>query len=110
MVYDQENNFSLTSMVDRENKTVTITIGARLDFSAHQQFHEAYQKLPRSEEYKYVVDMTQTEFIDSAALGMLLLLREAAGGDQSHVEINNCNKLIRNILRVANFAKLFIVN
>ena len=110
MVYDQENNFSLTSIVDKEAKLVVITVGERLDFSAHQQFHEAYQKLPRGHEYKYIIDMAQTEFIDSAALGMLLLLRETAGGDQSRIEINNCNQLIKNILRVANFAKLFMVN
>ena len=53
--------------------------------------------------------MGEAEYLDSSALGMLLLMREHAGGDHAKIRIVNCRPQIKNILKVANFAKLFTV-
>jgi anti-anti-sigma factor len=45
--------------------------------------------------------------MDSSALGMLLQLREHAGGSNQSVLIRNCNPEIAEILRISNFNKLF---
>ncbi|HBF07468.1 MAG TPA: anti-anti-sigma factor, partial [Gammaproteobacteria bacterium] len=44
-----------------------------------------------------------------SALGMLLLLRDHAGGDTSHIEIVNCNNDVKKILTISNFEQLFTI-
>ncbi len=51
--------------------------------------------------------MTDAEYMDSSALGMLLLLRERAGGDNAQIDIVNCNPGPEKILKAANFNRLF---
>jgi anti-anti-sigma factor len=99
---------SLTTQVSDDGSTVTIGISGRFDFGIHREFRNAYEKAEtKSPDPKYVVDLAGTEYMDSSALGMLLLLREHAGGDRSDVTIVNCRPVIREILDIANFDKLF---
>jgi anti-anti-sigma factor len=55
------------------------------------------------------VDLGRTNYVDSSALGMLLLLREHAGGDDANIRIVNANDEIRKILTISNFDRLFKV-
>ena len=55
----------------------------------------------------FVLDMGQTEHIDSAGLGMLLMPREYAGGSNESVSIRNVSRSAAPSLRIANFDKLF---
>jgi anti-anti-sigma regulatory factor len=48
--------------------------------------------------------------MDSSALGMLLQLREFAGGNNHVIQITNADSNIRDILRIANFDKLMKVD
>jgi len=84
---------------------VTITITGRFDFNDHTAFRDAYRDAPGSS--KFVVDMSSTDYMDSSALGMLLLLREHAGGDKAKIAIGGCKPEIKKILTIANFQKLF---
>ncbi|AUM11616.1 STAS domain-containing protein [Ketobacter alkanivorans] len=87
---------------------LTIKIQGRFDFSAHQEFRDAYEKV--SDDPKgYIVDMKETTYLDSSALGMLLLLRDHAGGDNSSIEIVNCNPDVKKILTISNFEQLFTI-
>ena len=54
--------------------------------------------------------MRETTYLDSSALGMLLLLRDFAGGDDGKVEITNCNADVRKILAISNFEQLFTIH
>lgn len=87
---------------------LTIKIEGRFDFSAHQEFRDAYEK---SADFSgnFVVDMQDTTYLDSSALGMLLLLRDHAGGDDSNIEIVNCNADVKKILTISNFEQLFTI-
>jgi len=55
----------------------------------------------------YIVDLKDATYLDSSALGMLLLLRDHAGGETAHVRIVNCNPDVRKILTISNFEQLF---
>jgi len=90
--------------------TVNITISGRFDFSVHKEFRDAYSGQSSGSNNEYVIDMSQTEYVDSSALGMLLLLREHAGSDQAKVSINGSNKDVKEILLVSNFDKLFTIS
>jgi anti-anti-sigma factor len=85
-------------------KELTVAISGRFDFSHHKEFRETYRQY--GEGVKYIVDLSRTEYMDSSALGMLLLLREHAGGDKK-VSIVGCNDEIKEILKISNFQTLF---
>ena len=55
---------------------VTISIRERFDFGLHKEFRSTYKD--RDSSASYVINMLEVNYIDSSALGMLLLLREHA--------------------------------
>ena len=99
---------AITSAIG-EDGCLTINVAGRFDFSLHQEFRDAYEKVePAPPAIR--VDMGSAEYLDSSALGMLLLLRDFAGGDQARVEIVNCNADVRKILSISNFEQLFVIH
>ena len=88
------------------NQQLIIKIQGRFDFSAHQDFKYAYEN-STNKPSSYEIDMTGTTYLDSSVLGMLLLLRDYAGGDSSSITITNANEEIRKILAISNFEQLF---
>lgn len=85
---------------------LTIRVSGRFDFSSHQAFREAYERAglaPR----RYCIDLQDTDYIDSSALGMLLLLRDHAGGDLADISIRNASADVRKVLSISNFDQLF---
>lgn len=58
---------------------------------------------------RYVVNLQGTTYMDSSALGMLLLLRDHAGGDEADIRLLNCSPDVRKILSVSNFEQLFVI-
>lgn len=99
---------SISSSVSADGSVLTINIAGRFDFSSHQDFRRSYESTERAPE-KYVVDMKETSYLDSSALGMLLLLRDYAGGDDSNISIVNCNDDVKKILSISNFEQLFTI-
>jgi len=99
---------SIESNTSSDGKELTISIEGRFDFSAHQEFRDSYEKV-EVEPKDYVVDMNATTYLDSSALGMLLLLRDHAGGDNSSIKIVNCNTDVKKILTISNFEQLFTI-
>jgi len=86
-------------------KMVTLHVGGRFDFAMHQDFLKAYKVYPKGEK-SFTVDLGSTDYMDSSAMGMLLQLREYSNGD-SKLSLINGSDGINEILRIANFDKLF---
>ena len=97
---------SITSTLSKDGTLVTVSIAGRFDFSLHREFRDAYRE-HASAGLKFVLDMSRTEYMDSSALGMLLLLREHTGGEKGRVIIRNASATVDKIMRIANFDKLF---
>ena len=89
--------------------SITIKVSGRFDFSSHQEFRQIYESVP-AEITKYSVDMSEATYLDSSALGMLLLMRDHAGGDTAQIEIVNCNEDVKKILTISNFGQLFTIS
>jgi anti-anti-sigma factor len=100
---------AITSTVSADGNQVTIYIQGRFDFSSHQEFRAAYEKLPKTPTH-FRVDLQGTSYLDSSALGMLLLLRDFAGGDKANIEIVNCSSDVKKILTISNFEQLFTIH
>ncbi|SDT38397.1 anti-anti-sigma factor [Pseudomonas sp. Z003-0.4C(8344-21)] len=100
---------SVVTEVSPDGQKLTIAIKGRFDFGRHQEFRESYERLAKKPE-SIVIDLKEATYLDSSALGMLLLLRDHAGGDNSDVQVINSNSDVRKILAISNFDKLFDIS
>ncbi|SFR85807.1 anti-anti-sigma factor [Dyella sp. OK004] len=99
---------SLTIHHDTEQDCLTLQLGERFDFTVHRDFHDAC--LSARAARSYVIDLGEVSSMDSSALGMLLLLREHAGGERAEIRIVNAGVELRGTLRVAGFDRLFVLH
>ncbi|MCW9014748.1 MAG: STAS domain-containing protein [Gammaproteobacteria bacterium] len=97
---------SISVDVSGDKKQVRLKISGRFDFSLHNEFRKAYKDIGITGG-EYIVDLGTTEYLDSSALGMLLLLKEHAESESSKVRIINSSGEILEILHIASFDKLF---
>ncbi|HCF3892133.1 TPA: anti-anti sigma factor HsbA [Pseudomonas aeruginosa] len=100
---------AITALPSADGQELTIQIQGRFDFGAHQDFRDAYERVaitPR----RYVVDLRNATYLDSSALGMLLLLRDHAGGENAQISLANCSPEVRKILAISNFERLFKIS
>lgn len=100
---------AITSQLSTDEQELTIVIRGRFDFASHQEFRDAYERINTTPK-RYLVDLQDTSYLDSSALGMLLLLRDHAGGDSAQIRLFNCNSDVRKILAISNFEQLFQIN
>ena len=100
---------AITSQPSADGQELTIVIRGRFDFASHQEFRDAYERTSVTPK-RYQVDLRDTSYLDSSALGMLLLLRDHAGGDNADVQVVNSNSDVRKILAISNFDKLFDIS
>lgn len=94
---------------DTAASVLTIRISGRFDFSGHDEFRKIYESLADIPE-KILIDFEEATYLDSSALGMLLMLRDWAGTETARVRIINSSSSVRGILAMANFAELFEID
>lgn len=85
---------------------LNITVSGRFEFSVHHRFRDV-TNLAQNGVKQIVVDLAKTEYLDSSALGMLLVLRDKFVGDKNAIQIKNAKNDVKKILEVANFNELF---
>lgn len=97
----------VTSEVSADDNTVTIKISGRFDFAVQNEFRDCYYNASAGDKTQFIINMAGANYMDSSALGMLLMMREYLGGNAANISIINCSPDIKNILTVANFQSLF---
>ena len=97
--------------LNQQSGEARLALSGRFDFTCHGGFKKAYdQAFAASGIDRLVVDMREVEYLDSSALGMLLLLRDKCKTLNKQVSLANCTGAVRDVLRVANFDKLFTLH
>lgn len=96
--------------VDLNDNTAVITLGKTFNFRVQHDFSNAYGgSVNGSNIDQFVIDFKNTEYLDSTALGMLLVFRQKVGSDKG-IKLSNCNAVVNGILEVANFGELFEID
>lgn len=95
-----------TSVSSSNGKTVVVLQG-RFDFNAHREFREAVEAAIKEAGTAIQVDLSRVDYLDSSALGMLLMLRDKAKGAGKTVELANAKGSVKQVIEIANFGKLF---
>lgn len=89
---------------------VVIKLAGRFDFNEHRVLKAAYEPVLQQTGIKSVeIDMAGIEYLDSSALGMLMLMRERAQAAGKTAVISHPNSTVAQILEIANFGKLFTI-
>lgn len=91
-----------------DGSELVIAIDGRFDFNIHSDFRNSYRNLPPTTQF--TIDLGEATFMDSSAMGMLLLLREHAGEKSANIRLRNCNTEIKKILSISNLDKMFVVD
>jgi len=100
---------AVESELSQDGKKLTIRVKGRFDFGKHQEFRDSYEKRQARPD-SVDVDLKEATYLDSSALGMLLLLRDYAGGDDSQIRVINTSVDVRKILAISNFENLFDIS
>lgn len=96
--------------VQIDNGKARLSLNGRFDFNSHREFRNAYEEAIKGYKVDDVeVDLGGVDYIDSSALGMLLLFKEKAAVENKKVILVNCHGTVLQILKVANFDKLFVI-
>lgn len=99
---------SINSFVSGDGKVLTIEVDGRFDASSLDEFRSCYESLQGSLS-GYEVNLRKAEYLDSSALGMLLVLRDYAGGDKASITISNCSPEVKKIFAISSFERLFSI-
>lgn len=97
----------ITHNENNQSQVVHINISGQFIFSCHRDFRQAYESYPAGRAYD--IDLSAVDYMDSSALGMLLMLKEYANVDASKIRLINASETIRKILDIASFGRLFTI-
>lgn len=100
---------SLSIVVDRQVDETIILLHGRFNHETHVEFKELVRSLKDQGAVGATVELGAVKEMDSSALGLLLLLRDALGGKGAQIRIRGASGAIRRILEIANFQRFFFI-
>lgn len=98
---------NINLIVNDQENWVQIDIKGKLDSNDFYEATKTITTIPFNNDYDYMIDLSQTEFIDSTGLSLLLILRDHVGGDEANVILTNCRESLISLLKMFNYDKLF---
>lgn len=100
---------SVERSFSEDGTILTIRLGEKFDFGNVQDFRAAYTD-GTQEVVTINIDLENTEYMDSSALGMLLNMQKCTDGKVSQYSIVNCRPTVKKILKVSRFDRKFEIS
>lgn len=88
----------------------TISLAGRFDFSSHKEFRGAVGQALAAASREIVIDFALIEYLDSSALGMLLIARDKSKEAGKTVALKNARGPAKQVLDIANFDRIFPIS
>ncbi|MFV9615167.1 MAG: STAS domain-containing protein [Gammaproteobacteria bacterium] len=101
---------SVKQNISDDGKIMHLSITGRFDYKITKEFRDSYTRAARHKGVTYYINLNNASYIDSSALGILLLLRECAKHNDGRVIIEQPSEQVSQVLKVANFERLFTIN
>jgi anti-anti-sigma factor len=96
--------------IEITNDKAVVKLHGRFDFSAHRDFRESCNSCFGAAQVREIqLNLGAVEYLDSSALGMLLMLKERADAASTRVVLADCRGTVKQVLDIANFDKLFTI-
>ncbi|MDV6317099.1 STAS domain-containing protein [Idiomarina sp. HP20-50] len=100
---------SVSRDFSNDGKQLIIAIKGKFDFSLVQEFRQAYSHIGDSHP-TVIIDLRETDYLDSSALGMLLNMRKSLGSSVKGIQLVNAKPDVRRILDISRFDKMFVIS
>ena len=95
--------------VERRGNAAHVGLAGKFDFSVRQKIRKLREELTGLDWVREIVfDLNGVTHLDSAALGMLMLVREAAEEAQKRLSLECEGGRVREILEVANLTAMLV--
>lgn len=98
---------SVSFQIDQQLQEITIKVRGHFDFRLITEFRKAYNSI--QEPKKVIVDLEETDYIDSSGLGILIYLRKHFNCTKENIHLINCNSPITKTFMIARFNKMFTI-
>lgn len=92
-----------------DNGDFTLTLKGLFTFADNSAFRHILSSIPNPEIRQIIFDMQQVEFIDSAALGMLLLAHDESIKHQKPIILRGAEGQVAKMLKMACFDEYFLM-
>lgn len=88
-----------------QNDATVIRVPSRFDFRVVPDFTRSVDVATRAAAGEIIIDFAETSYLDSSALGMLLILRDRARAAGKSVVLARAGMAVKAVLGIANFQK-----
>lgn len=95
--------------VTAPDHTTSIKLKGQFTFTDAQKFKDILDLLDKSEIKEMSLDFSEITFIDSACMGMLLLLRDECQSRDIFLNIHSINGQVEKIFSISKFDQIFAV-
>jgi len=92
-----------------EGDQFTLTLSGRITYQDHVTFRSFIETIDSGDVKKVSIELAKADFIDSAGLGMLLLLRDAVSQRQGRVSLVRPQGQVQRLIDTSRFSALFDV-
>lgn len=96
-------------IIDKKQDFDLVTLTGRFTFVDHTICREMIQKLLKSDCKKCVIDLGKIEFIDSAGLGMLLVIKDELKKKGIPLVLLKPSGQVEKMIKVAHFDQVFTI-
>ena len=91
--------------------SINLKIFDRFDSSSFAEFKNICEQIFSNKSVKNIsVDVSSLKYMDSSALGMLMILDEQAAQAKKRLTLTSVPGPVANVLKIANADKLFTIN
>lgn len=88
-----------------KDKAVVVYLSGRFDFGARKTFKDAMNEAMK-EDLPIILDFKQVSFVDSSALGLLVIAHQTLKGKKIPFSLVNPQTYVQQVLDLANVAKM----
>ena len=93
---------------NKNNNSIHLSISGKFTFTDYDKFSEMLNLI--LEEKVAVLDLGKLEFVDSAALGMLMILGEETNKKSINLSVGNANGQVKKMFEITKFQEILKMN
>jgi|TARA_Y100001960_G_scaffold100494_1_gene107927 anti-anti-sigma factor len=97
----------MAHLINVENKTATVLIDKDFNFKTHKSFTNAVKESLEQGAKIIVLEFKEVEYMDSTALGLLMVAKDNAEGVDCEIKLQNVTGYARKIIEMSQFDKKF---
>ncbi len=92
--------------IEKDN-ALELSLVGKFTFSDSATFNDVLKEISNSSYKKVIIDLNLVDFIDSAALGILLLTRDKCDKSHTDLVVRNPKGQVRQMFDISRFSDLF---